>query len=131
MDMRNSQCMWVCSSSHLEVVGQLRAASIARVHGDEGITGGHQPDLHPLKGERAQLGRLGTLDGQHLLGHHTQHLQLNTVELIKAGPSPAACQTLQARQTECLHLMHDVYRHYAWRMLITPQLCTYQQSHGK
>lgn len=94
--------MWICSSGHLEVVWQLRTASIARVHGDEGIAGGHQADLHPLKDERAQLGCLGALDGQHLLGHHTQHLQLDTVELIKAGPSPAACQTLQtARQSVC------------------------------
>ena len=79
------------SATHLEIVWQLRAASIAWVHGDEGIAGGHQPDVHALKGEAAQLSSLGTLDGQDLLGHHTQHLQLNPVELVKAGPGATAC----------------------------------------
>lgn len=79
---------------HLEVIWELRAASIAGVHGDEGIAGGHQPDLHSFKGEHAELGSLGTLDGQHLLGHHTQHLQLYAVELIKARPGSTACQAL-------------------------------------
>ena len=81
---------------HLEVVWELRSASIARVHGDEGIAGGHQPDFHSLKCEHAELGSLSTLDGEHLLGHHTQHLQLDAVELIKACPCSTACQALQA-----------------------------------
>ena len=37
------------------------------------LPGGHQPDFHSLKGEHAELGSLGTLDGEDLLGHHTQH----------------------------------------------------------
>lgn len=90
------------AGSHLKVVWQLRATGIARVHGDEGIAGGHQPDLHPFKCEHAQLGGLGALDGQHLLSHHTQHLQLDTVELIKAGPGSTAGQTLQAAMQRLL-----------------------------
>ena len=79
---------------HLQVVWQFRAASIARVHGDEGVACGHQPDVHALKSEGAEFGSLGTLNGEHLLSDDTQNLQLNTIELIKTGPSSTAGQTL-------------------------------------
>ena len=41
-----------CKGPHLEVVWQLRAPSVARVHGDEDGAGGVQPDLCALKQQR-------------------------------------------------------------------------------
>ena len=41
-----------CKGPHLEVVWQLRAPSIARVHGDEDGAGGVQLDLRALKQQR-------------------------------------------------------------------------------
>ena len=35
------------------------------------------------------------MDGGDLLGHHRQHLNVNAVELIKAGPGPSAGQPLE------------------------------------
>ncbi len=35
-----------------------------------------------------------SLDGKNLLSDHGQHLQINTVELIKTGPGSTGCQTL-------------------------------------
>jgi hypothetical protein len=53
---------------HLEVVGQLRAPRVTRVHGNEcvGSVGEHQ--VRALEGEPIHLGTLRTLDGQDLGG---------------------------------------------------------------
>ncbi len=45
--------------------------------------------------EGGEASSLGPLNGQNLLGDHAQHLQINAVELVKARPSPGACETLR------------------------------------
>lgn len=40
-----------------------------------------------------------SLNGQNLLGNHRQHLQINTVELVKTRPGTARCQTLEKIKT--------------------------------
>ncbi len=75
----------------LEVVRQLRAASIARIHGDVHCAAGVQLNLCVFKDKALDLGLYGQLDGEDLLGHHRQHLQVNAVELIEAGPRPRRC----------------------------------------
>lgn len=44
---------------------------------------------------------LGSDDGQHLLSNHAQHLQLNAVELIKAGPGTRAGKTFEELGLQC------------------------------
>ena len=44
-------CTLPAAQLHLQVVRQLRPAGIARVHGDEDATGGHQAQLTPLEGQ--------------------------------------------------------------------------------
>ena len=47
-----------------------------------------------------------SLNGQNLLGHNRQYFKVNTVELIKAGPSTTGGQTLQKNfnQFQCLYI---------------------------
>lgn len=52
-------------------------------------------DLTILKEESVHLLIDGVLDGLHLLGDDTEHLQLDSVELIEATPSAAARETLE------------------------------------
>ena len=68
---------------------------ISRVHGDEDGAGGVQFDLGPLKQKDAGPRIDPSLDGQDLLGHHGQHLKVDTVELIKAGPCSTRGQPLE------------------------------------
>ena len=111
---------------HLQVVRQLCPASIARVHGDEDATGGHQAQLTPLKAQaklvrsccehdftcvtyalaitgtagdsnhpvhlKCEFGHPcteGVLDGGELLSNHRQHLNIDAIEFVKAGPGAA------------------------------------------
>lgn len=71
----------------LQVIRQLRAAGIARVHGDVHRAARVQLDLRVLEDKALDLGLDGQLDGEDLLRHHRQHFQINAVELIKASPS--------------------------------------------
>lgn len=59
---------------------------LTRVHGDEDTTGGAEFDLSALKHEPLGLVLEGLEDGQDLLGHYRQHLNVDTVELIKTAP---------------------------------------------
>ena len=70
----------------LEVLGQLGAAGVARVHRDEDAARAVQLDVTPLEDEALLALRDGGEDGQDLLGHHREHLDLDTVELVKARP---------------------------------------------
>lgn len=73
-DLSNHGIVWHhhghCPEQGFQVVWQLRAASIARVHGDEDIAGGAQRQLTPLEHEALHLGLDRHLDFQNLLGHH-------------------------------------------------------------
>lgn len=98
----NTPIMWPCliravptPEECLQVIRQLGAASIAGVHGDVHRAAGVQLNLSVLEDKALDLGLNGQLDGQDLLCHHRQHFQINAVELVKTGPSPGRCQTLQ------------------------------------
>lgn len=54
-------------SSYLKVVGELGAAGVPRVHGDERAACVYQVKLRPLKDEALEAPRLRLLDAQHLL----------------------------------------------------------------
>ena len=41
-----------------------------------------------LKDKRVKVGNDGTLDAEYLLSNDGEHLQLDPVELVKAGPRP-------------------------------------------
>eukprot|EP00951_Prasinocladus_malaysianus_P015212 scaffold116468_cov38-Prasinocladus_malaysianus.AAC.1 len=80
------------AKSNLEVVWQLGASRVAGVHGDKDAAGGDEADL--LAEEVETL--LAVLDGLHhnsnLGRHHRQHLHLDAVELVQAGPGARLSQ---------------------------------------
>lgn len=80
---------------YLEIVWQLLSTSITWIHCDEESTGWVQREFCPLKHEALQVSSHSLLDTGNLLGDHGQHLQLNSVELVKAGPGTGLCQTLK------------------------------------
>ena len=59
-----------------------------RVHSDEYATGGTEFDLVALKGKPLGLLTQSLEDGQDLLSHHRQNLNVDTIELIKTTPGP-------------------------------------------
>ena len=63
---------------HLQIIRELRPACVSRVHGDIDETGGDDVQLGALKDKLVNLGKDRPLDGQHLLGNHRQHFQLNS-----------------------------------------------------
>ena len=56
------------------------------IHGNEDATGGTQLDLSTLKHEVFRLLAKCLQNGEDLLGHHRQHLDVDTVELVKTPP---------------------------------------------
>ena len=56
------------------------------IHCDEDSTGPDQVDLPTLKDEPRWPGSERRQDGQNLLRHHRQHLNVDSVELVKASP---------------------------------------------
>ena len=72
-----------------------RRTCVSRVHGDEDITGGVQLDLRPLEQQHGGPRVDPSLDGEDLLGHHGEHLQVDSVELVEAGPRPAGGQPFE------------------------------------
>jgi len=61
--------------SHLEVVGQLGAAGVSGVHGDEAVAHHLERQDGALEHELGGVGSLGALDRQDLAGYHREHLQ--------------------------------------------------------
>ena len=75
--------------------GTHKHTCVAGVHGDEDGTGWVQFDLGALKEQSVVARADAPLDGHDLLGHHRQHLQVDAVELVEAGPGPARRQPLE------------------------------------
>jgi len=65
------------------------------IHGYEYGTSRIQFEHCILEKEFHNLASNGPLDGQDLLRHHGEHLQLDAIELVEAGPGARLCQTLQ------------------------------------
>eukprot|EP00964_Phaeocystis_antarctica_P042671 scaffold24462_cov48-Phaeocystis_antarctica.AAC.3 len=76
------------TEERLEVVGQLGAACVAGVHRDEGASGAVDLDDRALEVELVQLHRHRVLYGEHLLRDDGEHLDVDPVELVEAGPRP-------------------------------------------
>ena len=81
--------------TNLEIVGQLGAAGVPGVHGDEHGAGGVEGELGALEEELLLVGLDGALDAVDLLRHHGQHLQLDAVELVEARPGAGLRQPLE------------------------------------
>jgi len=90
--IKNLKTCWLC---YLEVVWQLWAAGIARVHGDTDVALGVEGQLRPFKHKHVHVGLHGADDAKDLLGDHRQHLQVDSVELIKTCPCSCRGQTLE------------------------------------
>ena len=75
------------AEQRLQVVGELRTPGVAGVHGDEDTAVPVATDLGLHEHEPRLAGLDGGHDGQDLLRHHAQHLDLDTVELIEAAPA--------------------------------------------
>ena len=56
------------------------------IHSNEDATGGTQLDLSTLKHEVFRLLAKRLQNGEDLLGHHRQHLNVDAVELVKTPP---------------------------------------------
>ena len=85
-----------CTYSYLQIIGQLGPSGVSGVHCDEDRTGGVQVQLGSLELKHVGAGADGSRDGQDLLGHHGQHLQVDPVELVETGPGAARRQTLES-----------------------------------
>eukprot|EP00959_Pyramimonas_sp_CCMP1952_P267506 5593186-Pyramimonas_sp.AAC.1 len=103
------------AEERLEVVGQLRTASIPGVHRDEHVARVAQRQVRALELEPLELGGLGTHDGEDLLGDDAKHLskglvrdsqgfsrcrlavhlEVDAVELIEARPRARGGQPLK------------------------------------
>ena len=83
------------AEEHLEVVGQLNAAGVARVHRDERVARHLEGQLGALKIELLDSRRLSADDGQDLLCDHREDLELDAVELVKARPRARRSQALE------------------------------------
>mmetsp|Transcript_2367 Transcript_2367/g.7837 ORF Transcript_2367/g.7837 Transcript_2367/m.7837 type:complete len:1218 (-) Transcript_2367:3636-7289(-) len=86
----------------LQVVGQLGPACVARVHRDEDAVGRPEPNFAPLEHELVVFGQQRLPDCEQLLGHHRQHLDVDPVELVEAGPAASLCH---AREELAHHLV--------------------------
>merc|ERR1712106_1211083 len=77
-----------CNSTeeYLQVIGQLRTPRITWVHcyGDKAVW--IQRQLCSFEVKRFHISLDGALNAKHLLSNNRQHFQLDTVELVKAGP---------------------------------------------
>eukprot|EP00965_Chrysotila_dentata_P256125 6212443-Pleurochrysis_carterae.AAC.1 len=80
------------AEERLEVVGQLGAAGVARVHRDEDAVVGVERNLAALEEEPLRLHLARLLDGQNLLRNHREHLNVDPVELVEASPRAALRQ---------------------------------------
>eukprot|EP00968_Pinguiococcus_pyrenoidosus_P001317 scaffold58_cov256-Pinguiococcus_pyrenoidosus.AAC.12 len=107
------------AEERLEVIGQLGAAGVARVHRDEEATGGEAGHaLDADLGAHADIHGVpaldeAVLDASQLCRHHAEHLDVDAVELVEAAPGADldqaredashrfVIQTLSARSSIC------------------------------
>ena len=83
------------TEQHLQIVRQLRAPGVARIHRDENVTRRIELQVRIFKGKLDNLLRDGMLNGEYLLRHDRKHFQLDTVELIEARPRAGLSETLE------------------------------------
>ena len=77
------------SEESLEVIGQLSATRITRVHGDVHVTVGIDLHVGALEEEALHSRTLGAVNRENLLSDHRQHLHVDAVELVEAAPTAA------------------------------------------
>src|SRR6185312_15409028 len=98
-DLCNQVVVWNhhgnCSKQGLQVVWQLRSACIAWIHRDKDSTLVLQFQGSAFKIELPEIHRNSPLDRQDLLRNHRQHLEVDTVELVKACPRTRGCQPFE------------------------------------
>ena len=71
------------------------AANTPWVHRDKRRRLGVEGDLSAFEHEALQLVDDGLIDGEQLLGDDRQHLNVDAVELVEAGPRAAHGQSLE------------------------------------
>ena len=83
------------SEERLEVIGELGATGVARVHRDEDT--GRRQDLDLLSFEQELLQAVAErlLDALHLRRHHREHLDGDAVKLVEASPRAALHQAAE------------------------------------
>jgi hypothetical protein len=82
-------CVW----TYLQVVGEFRAARIARIHRHKDTNCVHQRNLRIRKQESLVTPDDCRENALNLLRNHRQHFDLNAVELIQATPGASLRQT--------------------------------------
>ena len=95
------------SEEHLQIVGQFSTTSVTWIHGNVATEFLAKRNFLVVELEHELLAglvnfvaeqRLSNL--KNLLGDHRQHFNLNTVELIEAGPGTSLSQTREERVHE-------------------------------
>jgi len=100
---------------YLEVLGQLLAAGLAGVHGDEVAYSRVELDqTHLAVGEDhlGDLGDLGRLYHLHLSCDHGQDLQLDAVELVEAAPDACDDQAFEDASCVIVALLRSTVSHH-------------------
>eukprot|EP00906_Rhabdomonas_costata_P031046 RCo043882 len=93
----------------LDVLRELRAALVPWVHRDEHPDRGDQADVLTHETEPLLVVLNGIEHGLHLSGHHGQHLNRDTVELIEAPPRARHGEPLEdIAQGLVVHLVRTV-----------------------
>ena len=78
-----------------QVVWKFCAACISRIHRDEAVAGELEGNFCIFKVESFLFQFNSLLDGLYLLSNDGKYLELDSVELVKATPSSAACQSFE------------------------------------
>mmetsp|Transcript_33896 Transcript_33896/g.95223 ORF Transcript_33896/g.95223 Transcript_33896/m.95223 type:complete len:995 (+) Transcript_33896:5050-8034(+) len=83
------------AEQRLEVVGQLGATSVARVHRDEAVARPEDRQRRALELERGPTLADRSLYGEDLLRDHAQHLGVDAVKLVEACPAARRRESLE------------------------------------